>query len=66
MVKMHKCTYDETEVPHGGYGPAVFYCIEEDGIFHIGGDEYDSSVNYCPFCGEKAPVQSVAPKEEGM
>src|ERR1035437_732824 len=30
--------------------------IPELGTFWAGNDEYESQVNYCPFCGAKAPV----------
>ena len=51
----HNC---ECESPHASYGPAIHYCIEDDeGRFWVGNDEYESQVNYCPFCGAKASVQ---------
>jgi len=56
---MHKCLYEEFEIPFSGYGPAIIYCIEDERKFHVGNDEFENSVNYCPFCGEKAPEQSI-------
>ena len=39
-------------------GPAITYCYEEggkyEGCFWVGNGEYESQVNFCPFCGEKA------------
>lgn len=41
-------------------GPAVNYCFEaaDDGSFWAGNAEYESQVNFCPFCGEKAKVET--------
>jgi len=40
-------------------GPAVNYCEEaNDGTFWAGNCEYESMVNYCPFCGTKARKQA--------
>lgn len=51
----HKC---EGDLPLEGYGAALDKCYEdEDGKFWIDNDEYASQVNYCPYCGKKAPVQ---------
>lgn len=52
----------------GGYGPAIEDCREVDkyderfpqylvGELWSGNGEYDSQVNYCPFCGYEAKVQ---------
>lgn len=42
----------------GGYGEAVCDCWEgEDGTFVADNGEYANRVNYCPFCGAKAPTQ---------
>lgn len=57
---MHRCEpeYAENKENMDGYGEAVTSCIETDiGEFWVGNGEYGSRVNYCPFCGEKAPVQ---------
>ncbi len=48
-INKHNCKY---KVPSSGYGEAICYCIEDDeGKFWVGNDEYESQVNYCPFCG---------------
>ncbi len=41
---------------HKCWGPWG-YCDEKDGIFQIHDGEYDHWVNFCPFCGAKAPKQ---------
>lgn len=42
----------------GDFSQAVWYCCEDSqGRFVAGNEEYDSMVNFCPYCGEKAPVQ---------
>lgn len=41
----------------GPWGVAIEDCSERDGEFWVGNGEYASQVNYCPVCGEKAPVQ---------
>ncbi len=52
---LHTC---EGQLPHRPYGPAIIYCMETDtGHFLCGGEEYESEVNYCPYCGAKAPTQ---------
>lgn len=52
---IHKCT---CKVPHAIYGPAVNLCREDhNGTYWVGNGEYASQVNYCPFCGKKAPTQ---------
>lgn len=44
--------------PEDGYGVAIEYCFEhDDGTFWVGNGEYGSQVNYCPYCGAKAPKQ---------
>mgnify|MGYP001578585685 FL=1 len=36
---------------------AIDYCMEDEhGHFDVSNDEYGSYVNFCPFCGEKAPT----------
>jgi hypothetical protein len=39
------------------YGTAIDHCVERDGQFWVGNGEYGSRVNYCPYCGAKAPSQ---------
>lgn len=59
MSDLHRC---EGSTPHDGYGEAVDCCHErEDGTFWAGNDEYGSQVNFCPFCGAKAPKQVEKP-----
>ena len=42
---------------YDGYGVAVFDCEEnERGEFWVSNGEYDTRVNFCPFCGQKATV----------
>lgn len=46
--------------PARSCGTAVKYCVEYEGIeevFWAGNGEYETQVNFCPFCGTKAPVQ---------
>jgi hypothetical protein len=57
-TKRHRC---EWKLPHKAHGEAIESCIEdEEGRFWVDNTEYASQVNYCPYCGAKAPVQ-VAP-----
>jgi hypothetical protein len=51
------------ELPQGAYGAAVTTCVEDEaGRFWVsnqdmyGNLEYASQVNFCPFCGVKAPT----------
>ena len=46
------------------YGAAIWSCRDRDGQFWVDNDEYASRVNYCPFCGEKAPLQVEESDEE--
>jgi len=40
------------------YGEAIAICKEdEQGRFFVGNGEYLTQVNYCPWCGAKAPTQ---------
>ena len=51
-MALHVC---EKRFDHSKRGPSVEYCkTMEDGTIWIGNDEYESMVNYCPFCGMKA------------
>jgi len=55
LSKKHLC---EGELPYDGYGEAIDHCMEyDDNSFWAGNGEYGSAVNYCPFCGAKAPRQ---------
>ena len=53
----HTCSY---YVPGINYGPAIDVCVEDErGKYWVDNDEYSSQVNYCPFCGSKAPTQII-------
>ena len=42
----------------GVWGHAITECSEYlDGRMFVDNDEYESQVNFCPFCGQKAKVQ---------
>jgi hypothetical protein len=61
---LHECYFDiggrQDAHLYNGYGPAVTSCVEtEDGTLLAGNDEYESKVNFCPFCGFKARQQIV-------
>ena len=56
MKFKHDCTYD---LPSSGYGVAVSSCVETDEGMFVGNGEYESRVNYCPFCGKKSDRQVV-------
>ncbi len=51
------------------YGRAIYSCYERETTdggpkeLWVGNGEYESQVNYCPYCGKKAEVQ-VAMQEE--
>lgn len=48
-VDGHFC-YQKTKA--GMFGEAVTYCFEaDDGWFWVGNFEYESAVEFCPFCG---------------
>lgn len=64
----HKCEYIPEPSPYSvnspplketqGYGCAVTICWEaEDGTLVADNGEYLNRVNFCPFCGAKAPTQ---------
>lgn len=49
--------------PVSAYGAAITQCDEApDGSFWAGNGEYESRVDYCPYCGKNAPLQT--PEEE--
>ena len=52
----HRCAGN---LPDRDYdtGSAIYQCAEDNGRLWIKNDEYASQVNYCPYCGYKAPVQ---------
>lgn len=53
----HGCYYPSRLPPFGGWGHAIDNGCEEDerGFFWVGNDEYASPVDFCPFCGTRAP-----------
>ena len=54
----HHCepTWADNKAYRWGYGSAMTYCLEtKEGEFWGGNGEYESRINYCPFCGAKAP-----------
>ena len=53
---LHEC---KGSLPTSGYGDALYECIENEvGEFWVSNGEYGSQVNYCPYCGAKAPNQT--------
>lgn len=51
--------HDHARDHRAGYGGAIDSCYGyDDGQFWAANGEYGSLVNFCPFCGEKAPVQA--------
>ena len=55
----HKCEGDNP-VPNS-YGLAITYCEEDEkGRFIVSNEEYGSYVDWCPYCGLKAPVSRYA------
>ena len=58
---MHSCEF--SHAPFDAYGPAIEYCRESDGEFWVDNGEYATQVNYCPWCGEKAPKPVETPME---
>jgi hypothetical protein len=56
-VALHHC---EGMTNEDNYGGAINECEEYDnGSLWVTNDEYDSQVNYCPFCGYKAKLQAI-------
>lgn len=54
----HNCSISTVKQVKGGHGHAIIECWEDDqGQFWVTNDEYANTVNYCPYCGAKAPVQ---------
>lgn len=56
--KGHWCEY---ALPRGNWGSAVDHCVDlnNTGEFWVGNGEYASRVNFCPFCGAKAGMQTI-------
>lgn len=58
---LHKC---DPDTAWHECGPAINYCEQtEDGFLLAGNSEYETMVNYCPFCGYKAPRQAIGQDE---
>ena len=59
--KLHACHPPDwtTNKPNWGmWGNAIECCEEnEKGEFWVDNGEYSSRVNFCPYCGTKAPAQ---------
>ena len=54
----HGCGPSGGGTPSDGYGAAIDVCYEDkEGRFWADNGEYSSQVNYCPWCGAKAPMQ---------
>lgn len=63
-VGLHKCepgyhlVKDRFVFQSRGYGAAVESCVEDtEGRLWCDNSEYGTQVNFCPFCGYKAPQQ---------
>lgn len=54
--------YCQGRLPYDECGPAVDNCYEDETGMWVGNGEYESRVNYCPYCGAAARQQ--IPKEE--
>lgn len=49
----HLC---EGSTKSGAYGNATYKCFEDpEGFFWVDNEEYGNQVNFCPYCGTKAP-----------
>ena len=60
----HSC-YSKTK--SGMYGEALSYCFEaDDGLFWVGNFEYESAVEFCPFCGTQSKIMNVDGKLSGV
>ncbi len=55
--KRHRCSGDLPYHPQS-YGAALTKCYEDKlGCLYVDNGEYSTQVNYCPYCGYKAPQQ---------
>lgn len=60
---MHTCEpgYDIEREEHvfsaRGFGPCVTRCYEDEHGLWVTNDEYETRVNFCPFCGYQAKSQ---------
>lgn len=39
---------------HRAYGPALSYCYQDEEGMWAGNGEYESQVNFCPYCGQSS------------
>ncbi len=39
------------EEPTYNYGCAIYYCFDFKGHLYVGNGEYESEVDFCPYCG---------------
>lgn len=63
LTERHSC---DCSGPAGGWGSAVDVCEErEDGTLWVANSEYESQVNYCPWCGYRARVPVPVQEELG-
>lgn len=57
MSNLHKCInelYDQNK--SRSWGNAISECYEnEQDEFWVENGEYDTEVNFCPFCGKESP-----------
>jgi ribosomal protein L37E len=54
---LHKCDAP-TEAKYYIYGDAIYECYEHgDGTLRAGNGEYESQVDFCPYCGYSAKVK---------
>lgn len=52
----HYCNPPTQDRAFSAYGEAVEDCHEDErGFFWVGNGEYGTPVEFCPFCGAKAP-----------
>ena len=58
------CVHREyADLKSDSYGRAIYSCYEREveggKELWVGNNEYESQVNYCPYCGKKAEIQVV-------
>ncbi len=54
----HNCTTDKFISIPEVTGPAITECWQDStGTLWVSNGEYSSTVNFCPYCGYKAPKQ---------
>ncbi len=58
----HECIFNSAN--YGSCGPAITLCYEYDGYFFVTNGEYESQVNFCPWCGMKATKQAGVDSED--